>query len=201
MKIHELRAFVEKVGLEEAARRTGLSERTLSRAKLSDRARAELEAAAERSARASHAAKERNLRRTRITEDVSAKELARAAGVSEKTAEKWKERGGAPAGARDAAKQIVKGETPYREPEAGKGRIAAADRDLLEAKMRDFVEAVRTRAGKDAIASAYRAFRRVKVRVRREASRSEWSSVIETIGSRLKLPDVGVFSKQRFRKS
>jgi hypothetical protein len=197
-----LRELVSRLGEEEVARRTGYSVRTIRSGKISSGLRDELRAAQERSERASRAAETRKAHATRIDASVDTKKLARAERVSEKTVERWKEYGNAPAGARDAAKQILEGREPYRRPEAGASKsVERSEREKLRRTMGKFVEAVRERAGRDAIGAAYRSWRRVKLSVRRSVTAATWDDILGDLSSEFDLPDTGVFSKERFKRS
>ena len=202
-----LRDLVLELGAKEVARRTGYARSTVERAassgKLSEGLRDGVRQAEERIERARAAAKEREAHRTRIDLPLEkVPELAKAMRVTEKTARSWIVRGASPEGARDAAADLKVGRTPLREPEAGRGeKITTELKERVERTMRGFVEAVRGKRSQEEIASAYRAWRRAKLPARRAMGKAAWSKLVTRVGKDLGLPDVGVFSSQRFRKS
>lgn len=146
--------------------------------------------------------KARELAKTRIAEDVDLDALAKAAGVSKRTAKRWIEVGGAPRHAQDVAMALAMGDEPYQEPKAGKGKIIKESwYEGLAETMREFVNAVREQLTSEEIGEAYGKWHRRKVRVRNKVSRKVWEAFIEEMGEELDLPDIGVFSKEHFRKS
>jgi hypothetical protein len=146
--------------------------------------------------------KARELARTRIAEDVEPEALAKAAGVTKRTAQKWIDLGGAPRHAQDVAVALAMGDEPYQEPKHGKARTIKSDRlEPLAEAMRTFVEAVREQAKHKEIEKAYKVWREEKDRIRGRVSRKAWAAFIEEMGEELDLPDIGVFSKEHFRKS
>lgn len=203
----DLRELVQKHGAREVAKRTGYAERTIARAartgKLSSAMREGVREAKERSERARRAAKERAAHKTRVDLPLErAGELARATGVTERTARAWIRRGASPAAARDVAVDLRQGRSPLNEPEAGKRKAVSEELEERAARtMRAFVELVRARAPQEEIARAYRAWRRAKLPVRRAMTRAAWEKLVTRVAGELGLPDIGVFSAQRFRKS
>lgn len=146
--------------------------------------------------------KARALAKTKIVEDIEPDALAKAAGVTPRTARKWIDIGGAPRHAQDVAVALAMGDEPYQEPRAGQGKAIKEERlEALAVAMREFVEAVREQVKHKVIAKKYKAWREQKDAVRGRVSRKAWAAFIEEMGEELDLPDIGIFSKEHFRKS
>jgi hypothetical protein len=206
-----LRELLRELGAGELARRTGYSEGTLKRAgregKLSEGVQDAVRGSYERREAAKRGAETRELGKSRIPEklarDIPLPELARKLDRSEKTVKRWVERGGAPPAVLDAARELAAGRARVYplDWEHGETRaLPAEDRERLSRTLRDFLEAKRTGNHED-IASAFRAWRRAKVPIRRRLSRAAWEELVDDLGAELDLPDVGTFSKERFKKS
>lgn len=204
-----LRELVSRVGAKEAARRTGYSERTIKKAakrgKVSPRLRESLREAEERSARARRAAKTRERKKTRLPEEarkVDTKVLAKKLKLPAAKIETYKSKGGAPKKIRDAAIQVARGQDVYAlEWKAGRGRsLSKEDEAKLEKTLRAFVRATK-KGDPDEIKKTFRAWRRAKVPARRGLTAQAWDALIEKIGRRAGLSDVGTFSRERFKRS
>jgi hypothetical protein len=206
-----LRDLLAKHGAKEIARRTGYSERAIKSAaktgKPSARMREEIRATAERSKRARKGAKTREKKKTRIpvetTERYTPKKIAEKLGKTEREVRAWIERGGTPKRVLDAAKQLGEGQaSPYPlKWEAGRRTsYTIPEYEKLEAKLAAFVTATKIGDGEE-IKRTYRAWRRAKVPLRRALTADMWDDMIERIGLALDLPDVGIFSRERFKRS
>lgn len=198
-----LRALARELGLAELSKRAGVrvTAAMVRSGKAPGRVRQAIQKVEARRESAKKAARAKEKRKTRILEDVKPGELARAAGVTERTARKWIEEGGAPKHAHDVAIALAMGEEPYPEPKAGRGK-ASRDRLAPVGKaMADFVGAVRRAEDGIVIQKFYRKWRKAKDSIRSKISRRRWAAFIERMGNELDLPEVGVFSKERFRKS
>jgi hypothetical protein len=205
-----LRRLVEKLGTQEIARRTGYRPATIARAvqksaKISSALASAARAAEERSVRAAAAAKTRALKKTRLPESIAKKhspeKLAHMLGRSERSVRRWIARGGAPKTVLDAALQIAAGSRPYDEhwEHGQKTAISKAKEEELEMMLRRFVNA--TRMAPSLVQETYRDWRRAKLAIRKTLTRAAWSRLIEKLGKKLGLPDVGAFSIERFKKS
>lgn len=200
-----LRDLVKDLGLKELSRRLGMrvTKRTLKKKRLSRELSEAIREVETRRERARELAHLRELKKTRILEDVRPDELARAAGVTLRTARKWIEVGGASKHGRDVAIALGMGEAQqiYPEPKHGKGHVSKDKFSEAADAMREFVGAVRRQETKAVIRKAYRRWRKAKDAIRSKISRQEWAAFIDRMGDELDLPEVGVFSKERFRKS
>jgi len=224
-----LRELAGELGVGELARRTGYAASTIARAartgELSgamreaireawerrERAReAALEQARQREARreaAERGAETRRLKRTRldpqIAERVGVEKIAQRLGRSEATVKRWVKKGGAPTGALDAARALAAGQAAYPlDWEHGTERtLPKTDAVDLRKVLRQFVAAVDVKAPREEIAKLYRDWRRVKARARGRLTERAWEELVDRLGDELGLPDLGTFSKERFKRS
>lgn len=204
-----LRALVKEHGVGEVARRTGYSERAIKasakKGKVSAKLGTELRAAEERSERARRAAKTREKRKTRLSEEarkIPTKELAKKLRIPAAKIETYKTRGGAPKKVRDAAIQVARKQDVYAlEWKSGRRRSLPREEEAkLEKALRAFVRATK-KGDPDEIKRTFRAWRRAKVPARRGLTSQAWDGLIERIGKRAGLTDVGAFSRERFKRS
>jgi hypothetical protein len=203
-----LENFTKRLGISETARRLGTTktsvEVALSTGRLPKTLSERVLAAKARSDRAKRAAATRGAKRTKLPDKLrdKAHELGKALGLPHKTITRYIERGGAPKPVIDAAIQFTTTGKAYplewnhgRRQKLEPNEIARFERALKK-----FVEATRTGTSEE-INMRYQLWRHQKNIVRSMLMPEAWRKLVERIGRKLGLADVGSFSVERFVRS
>jgi hypothetical protein len=203
-----LENFTKRLGISETARRLGTTktsvEVALSTGRLPKALSERALAAKARSDRAKKAAATRAAKRTKLPDKLrdKARELGKALGLPVKTITRYIERGGAPKPVIDAAIQFATSGNAYP-LEWKHGRRQKLERDELgrfENALKKFVQATRTGTSEE-INMRYQLWRHQKNIVRSMLTPEAWRKLVEQMGEKLGLADVGSFSVERFIRS